>query len=157
LGDLRALHADTPHQTLLVENEGVDVALNGRGGEGLGKALVDGDDTGAYANLEAATLVEITQRRLGHEEHGIAERLDTRLKAVGDGGDVVVPGWPTLLEKLAVAVLSAENEASLDDVREDENTHRLRPKFFGSRNALIENFESCFRFAVHHRWLDRKG
>src|SRR5262245_17844452 len=62
--------------------------LDGRGREGLGKDLVEDNNARPYPDLEATAPVEITQRRVGQEEHSVAERLDTRLKAVGDGSNV---------------------------------------------------------------------
>src|SRR5215813_253298 len=118
--DLRALQPEASHEPFLGEDEGVDVAPPGRGGEGLGRARVDDHDARAHADLEALALVEVGQRRVVHEEHGVPETLHAGLKAVRRGDRIVVPGRLTMLEQHAFAVLAAEEEPGLDDAREDE-------------------------------------
>ena len=49
--DLRALNTDAGHQTFLVEDDGVDVVLQGRGGEGACDALVDDHDARSDPDL----------------------------------------------------------------------------------------------------------
>jgi hypothetical protein len=49
--DLGTLEAETGHQTLLIESEGVDAAMNGAGGEAPGHSFVHDDDARAGADL----------------------------------------------------------------------------------------------------------
>src|SRR5499433_1067633 len=125
--DLRALQPEPRHEPLLGEDEGVDVAPAGRGGEGLGLALVDDHDARAHADLEALALVEIGQRGVGHEEESVAEALHARLQTVGRRDRIVVARVLATLEQHPLAVLAAEEESRLDDVREDKNALGLCP------------------------------
>jgi len=55
--DLGALEAKAGHQTLLIEGEGIDTAMQSIGGEAAGHPFVHDDDARAGANLPAARVV----------------------------------------------------------------------------------------------------
>ena len=55
--DLGALEAKAGHQTLLIEGEGIDTAMQSIGGEAAGHPFVHDDDARAGANLPAACVV----------------------------------------------------------------------------------------------------
>ena len=103
--DLVALDAQAGHQPLLAEDEGIDIVLGGGGGQRLGLAFVHHDDARADADLEALVGAEGADRRLVHQEHGVAELLRAGLQAEGGAAGVVVAGRLSTLEQHAVAVL----------------------------------------------------
>src|SRR5258706_12011211 len=71
--DLRALQAEPCHQPFLVEEDRIDIVFGCHGREGRGGAGVQNDDARASADLPAVVVSEILQRRVTHEEQGIAK------------------------------------------------------------------------------------
>lgn len=63
--DLRALDSDPRHESLLVEDKSVDVALDRSRREIPGDTDVDDDDARADAKLPAAARVQILDGRFG--------------------------------------------------------------------------------------------
>src|SRR5262245_8141833 len=136
--DLRALQAKPRHQTLLVEDERVDIALRRAGGEGLRLARVHDDDARSHADLETFALLQVVESGVGHEEQHVAEGLDASLETVGGGHGVVVADVLALLAKDALPVLGPEEEAGLHDAREDKHGHRLPAQVPSLRDLLVE-------------------
>ena len=84
-------------------------------------AAVGDGDLGVGADLPAVAAGEIAERLLGHEEDRLGEGLRADLEAEGGRGQVVVADGRAAPPERALAVLAAEAEARLDDVREDED------------------------------------
>jgi len=81
--DLGALEAKAGHQTLLIEGEGVDAAVQRVGGEAAGHSFVHDDDARAGADLPAARVIYPIHRLLIHEKERVTEFLSTGLQAIG--------------------------------------------------------------------------
>src|ERR1019366_10018678 len=75
LGDLRPLEANAAHETLLAEDEGVDIRAQIVRCERPRRALVEHDDTRPGTDRPALALVEIVQCRVRHEKQGVAKFL----------------------------------------------------------------------------------
>ena len=89
-GNLRPLQSQAGHQPLLAEDKRVDIAPARGRRQAFPHALVHHDDAGTDPDLPPLALVEILQRFLVHEEHGVAERLHTGLEPIGCGKRTVV-------------------------------------------------------------------
>src|SRR5262249_19104035 len=70
--DLRSLDTDPGHESLLIEDEGVDVARDRVAGDRFPESLVDDDDARTDAQLEPGGGVELLERRVVHEEERVA-------------------------------------------------------------------------------------
>jgi uncharacterized membrane protein len=81
LRDLVALNPEPCHESLLGEDEGVDILLHRGGGAALRHALVHHDDSRPDANLESLGLVEHLDRGVFHEEHRVAVSLGASLES----------------------------------------------------------------------------
>src|SRR5262249_42318913 len=115
LADLGALKSEPAHQALLVEEHSVHVVLQRRGGQAPGFALVEADQARCRTHLEALALVQILERRIGHEEQRVPVLLHTRLEPIGRRHGVVVADGPPTFDERALSVLPAEHEPGLDD------------------------------------------
>src|ERR1700730_19162743 len=73
LGDLRSRQPQATHQPFLAEEEDINAFLKRGGAKRFCDAGINHDQTRCRADLEAPTLSQIVQRRVGHEEHGVAE------------------------------------------------------------------------------------
>src|SRR5206468_3832289 len=69
--DLGALEAKAGHQTLLIEGEGVDAAVQRVGGEAAGHSFVHDDDARAGADLPAARVIYPVHCVLVHQEKSV--------------------------------------------------------------------------------------
>src|SRR5215467_7815003 len=121
LGDLVALDAHSRHQSLLAEDERIDVILRGRRRQVLRDTLIHHHDSRAHPDLEPVGLVELGQGIRVHEEHRIAELLGPRLQPDRRARVVVVPDRLALLKQRAVAELTADAQTSLGDLRKDQD------------------------------------
>src|SRR5689334_7918167 len=102
-GNLRTLQADARHQTLLAEDECVDVGLGGQRVDVLGRPGIDDHDRRTDPDLESLALLERTHRSVAHEEDRKAERLGAGLQSDRNGGRVVIADLPAFLDQRAVA------------------------------------------------------
>src|SRR5262252_8924938 len=93
LGDLRPLKPYARHQSLLAEDEGVDVAPARGRREALPRAFIHDHNARTETNLPSLTVVQILQRFFIHEEQDIAERLHTGLKTVRRRHSTVIAGF----------------------------------------------------------------
>ncbi len=59
--------------------------------------------------------------RVAHEEKRVAERLCTGLQTGGEGTGAIVASGLAVFQQCALASLRADDEACLDDAREDEH------------------------------------
>ena len=133
--DLGALEAKAGHQTLLIEGEGIDTAMQSTGGEAAGHPFVHDDDARAGANLLAARVVYPVQRLLVHEKEGVTVLLNAGFQAIRGGyGPVATPGL-SVHEKYSFAPLRTKDEAGLDYIRKNKNGHCFRFNF-GCRRIL---------------------
>src|SRR5213079_1142548 len=136
--DLRSLNAGPGHETLLVEDERVDVARDRVAGDGSPDALIDDDQARTDADLETAGRVELLEGSVRHEEERVSELLHARLEAVGCGDGVVVADHPAVLPERAFPDLTAEHEAGFDHRREDEDSLRFLPENLRARLPRVE-------------------
>jgi len=63
--DLGALKTKAAHQTLLIEREGVNAAMDGIGGEAAGHSFVHDDDTQPTRRLRMLLMLRCCDNRLG--------------------------------------------------------------------------------------------
>src|SRR4029453_3033435 len=130
LRDLVALYSEARHQSLLSEDEGVDIVLQRGGGGCVRPPLVHQDDARADADFETLRIVQLLERLRVHEEHRIAILLAARLQAERSTRRLVIASRGPALQQGAFSILPADPEAGLRDLREDQNGMRLRPEFF---------------------------
>jgi len=130
LGDLRSLKANAAHQTLLAEDESIDIGTQIGRCERPRGALVKHDDTRPGTDRPAAAVVEVGQRRVRHEEQGVAKFLYPSLEPIGGGtGSVIADGLGPFSER-PVTVLCTDDESRLFDIGEDANRFGLCPQRF---------------------------
>ena len=141
--DLGTLETEAGHQTLLVESEGVDAAMDGVGGEAASHSFVHDDDARAGADLPAARVVYPIHRLLVHQEERITVFLNARLQAIGGGYGPVAAARLAVQEKNSFAPLSAKDEAGFDDIRKNKNGDCFRFTFGGRRILRHELLQSA--------------
>src|SRR6266487_691902 len=81
--DLGTLEAKTGHETLLIESESVDAAMQGVGSEAPGHSLVHDHHAWTSADLPAARVVYPVHRLLVHQKKRVTVLLNAGLQAVG--------------------------------------------------------------------------
>jgi hypothetical protein len=148
LSDLRSLQPKSTHQTFLAEEEDVDALLKRGGAKRSRDAGIDHDEAWRRAYLKAATLSQIIQRRVSHEEHGVTEFLNTRLKAVGGGDCVVVTDSLAIDQKGPVTTLPARHKARFHNARKNEDGLCLFAHELCCRIARIKGIEGSLRAPV---------
>src|SRR6266699_4317448 len=141
--DLGTLQAKSGHQTLLIEGEGIDAAMQGVGGQAPGHTLVHDDNAGPSANLPAARVVYPVHRVLFHQEEGVTELLNAGLQAIGGGYGSVAAARPAVHEENSLPSLRAKDEASFDYIRKNKNGHCSRFTFGGRRILRHELLQSA--------------
>src|SRR5208282_157448 len=112
LGDFGALNAETSHQTLLVEDERVDVVLQGRGGQRPCLAFVDDDNGRPDPDFPTIARVQILNRLVVHQEQRVAELLHAGLQAKGPRHGVIAPDDPAAPHHHALTVSPADHKTS---------------------------------------------
>jgi hypothetical protein len=119
--DFGALEAEAGHQTLLIEDEGVDAAMKGVGREAAGHSFVYDDDARAGADLPAARVVYPVHGVLVHQEKGVTVLLNTSLQAIGSGYGSVSPAGLTTHKKYSLTSLGANDESGFYYIWKDKN------------------------------------
>ena len=71
-GDFRALDAHPAHQSLLIEDEGISIVFQRRGGKILGNALIDNDDRRAHADFPSLRATDVAYGLSAHQKHDIS-------------------------------------------------------------------------------------
>jgi hypothetical protein len=66
-------------------------------------STINYDETRCGADLPSAGLAQIIERRVGHEEHRVAEFLNTSLNAIGSSDCVVIGNAPAVNDQSSVA------------------------------------------------------
>src|SRR6185437_12854873 len=130
LRDLVALYAEARHQSLLAEDEGVDVVLQRGGRGGLRLALVEHDDARTDANLETIRVDELIECLRVHEEHRVAVLLASRLQSKRRAGRLVKVSRRPILQQRTLAVLTTNPEAGFLDARKDQYCLRFCSELF---------------------------
>src|SRR6266481_7918105 len=148
LGYLRALDADATHQSLLIEDESVNTTLERRRGKILAKALVQDDKGWPGSQFPAVTVVEILKRCIVHKKQAVAKGLNPGLKAKGARERSIIAYCPTFFAQGAIAILRGEEEATLDDIREDQDPPCLVPQILRSRRTAVKHLQSRGDIAV---------
>src|SRR6266536_4404649 len=131
--DLGALEAKASHQTLLVEGEGVDAAMQCVGGKAAGHSLVHDDNAGTRTNLPPARIVYPVDRFLVHQEQGVTVFLHAGLQAVGRGYRPISAVRMAVHEKNSLAPLSAKDEPGFHYIRKNKDGRCVRFSFGGRR------------------------
>ena len=119
--NLGALETKAGHQTLLIESEGVDAAMDGVGSEAAGHSFVYDVNARTRADLPAARVVHPIHRLLIHQEEGVAVFLDAGLQAIGGGYGPVAAARLAVHEKDSLTSLRSKDEAGFDDIRKNKN------------------------------------
>ncbi len=130
------MEAEPRHETLLVENERVDVVLEGQRGHRPRLARVDDDNARADADFPAIAAVQILKRLVVHQKQHIAERLHAGLQAIGRRHGIIVRDKLAVPQQRPLTVVPADDEAGLDDVGKHQDARsllreRLRHAFLG--------------------------
>src|SRR4029077_6091759 len=98
LSNFRALDSHPTHESLLAEDERIDVVLERRSRERLGHAFFDPNKARTDAKFPARAPVEIVDRGVRHQKQHISERLNAGLKTIGSCDGVVVTDRRVLLK-----------------------------------------------------------
>ena len=96
--DLGALQPHAGHQTLLIENECVDVVLQRRRRHRPRHALIHDHNAGADAELLTIGVIDRLHGLVGHQEQGVAKGLNAGLEPIGHRSHLVVTGGTPLHE-----------------------------------------------------------
>jgi hypothetical protein len=141
--NLGTLEAKAGHQTLLIEREGVDAAMDSVCSEAAGHPFVHDDNARAGANLPAARVVYPIHRLLVHQEESVTVPLNAGLQAIGGGYGPVAAVRSAVHEKESLAPLSAEDKAGLHYIRKHKNGDCSRFTFGGCRILGHELLQSA--------------
>src|SRR5439155_6571258 len=136
--DLGALEPKACHQTLLIENEGVDPAMQGISAETASHSFINDDDARAGANLPAAGVVYPVHSFLVHQKKSIAIFLNTRLQTIRRCHCPIAASGLTVHEKDSLAALRANDEPSFHHIWKHKNGCCLR---FSSGSSWILSHE----------------
>ena len=100
--------------------------------------MIDHDNAWAGSDGPPITLLEVAERGIGHEEQGVTELLRPSLKTVRGGRNIVIPGGLSADEQNPVAAVSPNEDADLDDARENQDRFGLFAEFAGVWIAQIK-------------------
>src|ERR1700733_3981507 len=112
--DLGTFKAESRHQALLTERDGVNILAQRRARQAGGRTLVPDHDARARPDRPAIALLQVLQGAVIHEEQRVAELLSAGLQANRRRRDVVVAVRPAADLEHAITALAADDQAGLD-------------------------------------------
>ena len=131
-----------------MEDDGDDGVLDGLGAEALAGAGVNNGDATVDAGAPAIALPEVFEHGLVHEEDDLGSLLGAELDTHGGGEDGVVVDDLAVHLECALAVLSADEEAGLDDAGEHQHPGGLANELLVARAQVVEVLEDGLHVRV---------
>lgn len=123
--DLRALQTESPHESMLVEEHGVDASVESQVGERAGLAFVHDHEARTGGDLPAIAMTQAVEGLLVHEEERVAVMLHAGLKSVRQSSGLVEGiDASVAANQRSIAAHAADHESCLEDVGKDQDGFR---------------------------------